>query len=660
MVPQFRGNFAVVVADSSSAIVNTVGSLAFLVVARSRLAGCLVAGALLVCALSFGPSSASAQPYGEVVVVPVEVGEGDSRAGAAHTRADEPSASSEVETGLVDENVTLISQHDARDRFVARSRPPQVPTGSDVEALARAAREALEHVAYGRTAAARKSVQQVIALAERTLESLNRETATARNVLNACLSLVRGSLQEHKREAALAQAMQCRRLVPDLTPSEATHPANVVGVLAEADNLLRRMRLGSLQVQSFPDERCSVYVNGRHLGTTPFKLDRAATGEYRIQVECGSLAGRVHVVQLGDAPVRLVVDTAFDRVVESARRLALHYDSLPEARALSTAHAAALGAQIGASDVILVAPEGDKVVLSRIEVEQKRLLARAVVPARPRATPAVYQRALVALAEGRIEPDNQPLAGSSPAPLVTASPAPSDPAVPASAPATQPAGAPTVSEEPAPAPAPRALPEDARASTARRNLALRVSGITAFGLGATATIMGAIYTVRHGNDGRALRRVALESDDYEPYRAAWRSSRKRPFQLAIPGAAVASIGAALLVAGDADIPIWLASVSGAAALGMLTWGAVELANGETCSDTQSDQLQCSEGRDRAHRGSILMISAAPLVVLPVALLVRTWFRSAPDATSSSAKWRVTPSLQAQRGAVGLSLDGSWL
>ncbi|MEY4515640.1 MAG: hypothetical protein RLZZ450_7762, partial [Pseudomonadota bacterium] len=437
MLLQFRGNSTAVVADSFHAIVNTVGSSAFLVIASRLAARRLAAGGCLLLALLCGAPAARAQPYGEVVVVPVVVGEGDLTADAgSRSHADEPSASITVETGLLDENVTLISQHDARDRFVARSRPPQVPTVSDVEALSRAAREALEHVAYGRTAAAKKSVQQVIALAERTLESLNRETATARNVLNACLSLVRGSLQEHKREAALAQAMQCRRLVPDLTPSEATHPANVVGVLAEADNLLRRMRLGSLQVQSAPDERCSVYVNGRHLGTTPFKLDRAATGEYRIQVECGSRPGRVHVVQLGDAPVRLIVDTVFDRVVESTPRLVLRYATQQEARELSVAHASALGAQIGANDVVLVAIEGDKVVLSRIEVEQKRLIARALVPARARANQAAFQPALVALAEGRLgaDKDQAPIAKppasavaeapESPPPLPAVTPAP--------------------------------------------------------------------------------------------------------------------------------------------------------------------------------------------------------------------------------------------
>ncbi len=61
-------------------------------------------------------------------------------------------------------------------------------------------------------------------------------------------------MHEDKREEALEHAMRCRRLVPDLAPSEAAHPANVVGVLAEADDLLRRMRTGKLTVTSQPDK----------------------------------------------------------------------------------------------------------------------------------------------------------------------------------------------------------------------------------------------------------------------------------------------------------------------------------------------------------------------------------------------------------------------
>ncbi|HVZ37153.1 MAG TPA: PEGA domain-containing protein, partial [Polyangiaceae bacterium] len=301
---------------------------------------------------------ALAQPLGEIVVVPF----GTSDA------AQDVSAAAALETALADEGFTVISTHDARDRFLARSRPPQLASETDLDVLAREARQAVEHVAFGRTAAAQQSVREVISRAEHALESLNRETTMARQILDVCLSLVRSTLRSEPRNVAVDQAMRCRRLVPDLAPNEAVHPANVVGALAEADNLLRRMRIGKLTVLSAPESNCSVYLNGRHLGMTPFRTDRAAAGDYRVQVECGPNRGRVHVVQLGDQPVSLVVDTRFDRVVASEPRLRLRYEQMKGAKAQVTAHAASLGREIGADDVVLLHVERDRAELLRVLV----------------------------------------------------------------------------------------------------------------------------------------------------------------------------------------------------------------------------------------------------------------------------------------------------
>lgn len=225
--------------------------------------------------------AAHAQPLGKTVVVSF----------SADGLPADGARLSELERDLAGRRVALISHHDARDRFTARSRPPQTPSELDINALAREAQEAIEHVALGRTAGAQRSVRRIIDLADRSLETLNRETATARTLLDACLALVRSSLHENKRDAAIDQAMRCRRLVPDLAPSEVAHPANVVGALAEADDQLRRMRVGTLTVHALPERGCDVYLNGRHLGHTPFTLDRAPVGEYRVQVECAGEKG---------------------------------------------------------------------------------------------------------------------------------------------------------------------------------------------------------------------------------------------------------------------------------------------------------------------------------------------------------------------------------
>ncbi|HEX5657681.1 MAG TPA: PEGA domain-containing protein [Polyangiales bacterium] len=215
------------------------------------------------------------------------------------------------------------------------------------------------------------------------------------------MSLVRSDLQSNDRGRALDQATQCRRLVPDLMPSEDAHPANVMAVLREADDRLVKQHLGRLTVTSAPTSHCPVYLNGRPLGTTPFVLERAAAGDYRVQAECNGASGRVHMVKLGDQPVTLAIDTHLDLAISSDPRLSLHYANDGEALARAVSDATQLGRDVSASDVILLHVQDGKAELLRVRVAQQRLAARAVAPWTEQgfSLPALAQ-ALAALADG--------------------------------------------------------------------------------------------------------------------------------------------------------------------------------------------------------------------------------------------------------------------
>ena len=569
------------------------------------------------------PSRVQAQPVGDVVVVPF----------GAPALDDAITASSTLEAELSRTTSTLISLHDARDRFTARSRPPQVASDSDLDLLARAARDAIEHVAFGRTSAAQKSVREVIARAELTLESLNRETATARQILDTCLSLVRSTLQSDKRDAALEQATRCRRLVPDLAPSEEAHPANVVGVLAEADNLLRRMRIGNLTVLSTPESNCSVYLNGRHLGTTPFRLDRAAAGDYRVQVECGQRNGRVHVVQLGDVPARIVVDTQFDRAVGSDPRLSLHYEGADAARAQALSHAVQLGRAVGASDVLLVGVHGDRAELLRVQVEQERLVARTSVPWTPKQgfpRPAL-ERALLALGEGRIvgEPSIAPEAE----PAEVTPPA-SVNAVPAVTALPPPAAA-----TPAPAVETPAAPSRPASSPARRQRRLRGVGYGLLGAGAALFAVGVAYEVKtqqRQNDLTAYSREPelLMSD---PAALARQQELQSEYEragdlrwLGVGGGVLATGATALLVRPRTHVPWWSYALAGVG-LGLVGVGGYEVANREECKLRLEDG-RCHRSRDSGARGALLMSAAAPFLSVPVV----HWMKRSPGGPTVQA------------------------
>jgi hypothetical protein len=583
--------------------------------ARLFLAACALAW-LGLCALA---SPAGAQPLGKTAVVPFGVPDGRTALSPANA----------LEADLARRRVPVVSMHEARDRFTVRSRTPLTASDSDLDVLAREAREALQHVAFGRTSAAEKSVREVIQRAERTLESLNRETARARQILDACLSLVRNALHEGKREDAVDHAMRCRRLVPDLAPSDSAHPANVVGVLAEADDLLRRMRTGKLTVKSQPDTNCSVYLNGRHLGTTPFVLDRAASGEYRVQVECAvGRAGRVHTVQLGDEPVNMTVDTAFDRAVFSDPRLFLSYETERAARRYLIEHAASAGRDVRAEDIVLLRVQGDVAELVRVHVAQNRMLGRA----RATWTSAGFERnslakAITALNEGRVEGE----------PLGTLE---AEPALAAEKPADQgglrqdPSGeAPSRSE-----PATR---DDAEPPAWRRRtgfamipLALVFASV-GFGMAGWSQLLLDDLIITNSGDtpipGKQQQEDRVSAASYVGVASA-------PFGLA---------AAALLAVQHPSVPWWSYTL-GVLGLGAAGGGIYLVAISNQC-DLESEAGNCFRKRETASFGVLSVAAAVPLISVPIFHLVR---RRPGDAKAQVSALNVP-------GGSGLSLTGTF-
>lgn len=561
--------------------------------ARIRARLFLASWALAWLSLHAFASPACAQPLGKTAVVPFGVPDGRSALPPADA----------LEADLAKRRVRVVSMHEARDRFTVRSRTPLTASDSDLDVLAREAREALQHVAFGRTSAAEKSVREVIQRAERTLESLNRETARARQILDACLSLVRNALHEGKREDAVDHAMRCRRLVPDLAPSDSAHPANVVGVLAEADDLLRRMRTGKLTVKSQPDTNCSVYLNGRHLGTTPFVLDRAASGEYRVQVECAvGRPGRVHTVQLGDEPVNMTVDTAFDRAVFSDPRLFLSYETERAARRYLIEHAANVGRDVRAEDVVLLRVQEDVAELVRVHVAQNRMLGRA----RATWTSSGFERnslakAIAALNEGRIEAEPLGTPEAEPAlapekPVAQMDPARQDPS------ADAPSG-----REPALRPDGEYPAWRRRTGITMIPLALVFAGV-GFGMAGWSQLLLDDLVITNSGDapipGKEQQQARVSAASYVGVASA-------PFGLA---------AAALLAAQHPSVPWWSYTL-GALGLGAAGAGIYLVAISDQC-DLAGEAGDCFRKRETVSFGVLSLAAAVPLVSVPIFHLVR--------------------------------------
>jgi hypothetical protein len=545
---------------------------------------------------------AHAQMGGRIVVVP----EGVEKLGDEEMRVADL-----IESALAARRARLVSMHEARDRLLSLSRPPVTTDTSDLDVLAQEAQTALEHVAFGRAAAAQRSVREVLARAERALESLNRETKTARHVLDACLALVRSALARDQRRDALAEAMRCRRLVPDVAASEALHPANVIGVLAEADDQLRRMRVGRLTVESVPESGCATYVNGRHLGTTPFQLDRAAAGEYRVQVECGKAPGRVHIVQLGDEAVNILVDLDLDRALRSDDRLALVYPSAQQRDARLVAHGAEVARLAGAEDIIVFRVDGVEAHLSRVGGNPARVLGRASFnwhKADDSRDPEL-SRALDALFEGRDADREAPaVVQASSVQKVVASEA-------------------GIAEGPRLDATPAAFEQEHNDKAPRepmsktRKLRLGAGALAIAGGALLAT--GAYFEHARAQSDDKLAQIDPSSPDQA---SAFASEQDRYDQgeklrwLGLPGGVLmASAVPMLRVDVSRGVPWWSYAIGGAG-LGVAGWGAYELARNGQCQ-LELTTGGCARARESRGRGELVLAAALPLVTFPISHLI---------------------------------------
>ena len=548
------------------------------------------------------PALALAQTGGRVVVVP----QGVDKVGDEEMRAADL-----IESALAARRARLVSMHEARDRVLALSRPPVTTDTSDLDVLAQEAQTALEHVAFGRAAAAQRSVREVLARAERALESLNRETKTARHVLDACLALVRSALARDQRRDALAEAMRCRRLVPDVAASEALHPANVIGALAEADDQLRRMRVGRLTVESVPESGCATYVNGRHLGTTRFQLDRAAAGEYRVQVECGKAPGRVHIVQLGDEPVKLVVDTEFDRALRSDDRLALVYATAKQREAGLIAHGAAIARLAGAEDVLLLVVDGMQAHVARVGGNPARVLGRASFNWHKAedAHDAELGRALDALFEGRDA--DQEVAATVPAAAVQ------------TAVAMEASGAVGPTLDGAPLTLQSEHNDDAPREPMPRVRKLRLGAGALAVAGAALLATGAYYEHARAQSDDRLAMIdptdASQNDAFAAEQDTYDHNAKLRW-LGVPGGVLMASAVPLLrVDVSGGVP-WWSYVIGGAGVGLAGWGAYEFSrNGECQLDLTTGG--CARARESRGRGELALSSALPLITFPVTHLI---------------------------------------
>jgi len=529
------------------------------------------------------------------------------------------------------------------------SAPPMTASAADIDELARDAQRALYHVASGLPARAKADVERALGRARKALESLNRETRAAQHLLDACLYLVRAHLQNNSRNEARRQALECRRLVPDIAPEPTVHPPDVIGVLAEAQADLRAHEPASLRIESEP-MGCAAYVNGRNLGPTPKELSRLSPGEYRIQAECEQgVMGRVHRVALSDNRVVLKVDTRYDRAIETLFDLSLNYAGSSEERRHLGRDAVETGRMVGASDVVVAWVRGDGPAPD-VQVDRYRVadgvhlgFARLRVDG---AAGTIEQRVLARAREALEAGESVDLRGPTPRVL------------PQPALATQPATrADTALQARAPAPAPEEAlfkPEaepPAQADDAHDTDVMPIVGYALAGAGVAAQVTGWVLY------GRLLGRqdsyaAALNANTSPMTRTTPELNALRDIDAADEPPPIALGVGALMT--TASVPLWLPQTdaipwwgwaSGGAGLVLAGVGAVLSVSAAGCEVDRYDR--CTQAPLATDIGPLLLLQSMPLLAVPVVQGVR-------ELTGDRARLDV----QVGQGSAMLRLEGS--
>ncbi len=366
------------------------------------------------------------------------------------------------------------------------------------------------------------------------------------------------------------------------------------------------------------------------------------------------------MVQLGDQPVSLIVDSELDRAVQSDPRLVLSYADRARAKSYAVAGAVSLGREVGAEDIVLVAVDGARAELSRVQVQQARLVGVTILPWSERRgfdVPAL-EHAIAALAEARIErePSLEPLAHV-------------EPVRPDSRDRTADGNRAALRPQTHPRP-PAGLDADAPAEMEHSSAPISPShgGSDARGwklaLGTAALVTGAglftaagVLSTKRRNAGDKLRLLTTNFGDVYTARVRnWEHTRLAPYAFAAAGSATLTASAlGLLLSSPRDaFPLWASIASGFVGVGFVAWGITDVARGSACPPSQLDRRPCSDDLERRDRGSLVLLAALPpLAVALTQLARRAW---TPSAARSAL---VYPELNPLRRTISLNASFRW-
>jgi hypothetical protein len=205
----------------------------------------------------------------------------------------------------------------------------------------------------------------------------------------------------------------------------------------------------------------------------------------------------------------------------------------------------------------------------------------------------------------------------------------------------------------APASTSAARPEAGAPTPARRRMPWGLGG-SALALGVGCFAAASSLSLHKQDLAEKFVNTFTRSDRYVEAQAEWRSARVPPYVVAAAGSAVLTLGAltVLLSAEGGRAPRWIGWVSGAAGVGLASWGLYDIVQGGPC--TSPDERTCAMAQGQLDRGALVMLGALPPLTFAITSLLGAAL--APDR-DGTARWTVHP-LVMQQGS-GLQAKVRW-
>jgi hypothetical protein len=121
---------------------------------------------------------------------------------------------------------------------------------------------------------------------------------------------------------------------------------------------------------------------------------------------------------------------------------------------------------------------------------------------------------------------------------------------------------------------------------------------------------------RRVNKGDEFSQSMPGTPGYDAARREWEDARLGVLLAAPLGAVLLATGEALAYSPRSRVPPWTWGL-GAAGVGLMTWGIVEMATADRCDRDLTITPACVSGQESVDRGVLLLSAGVPLAFLPV-------------------------------------------